>query len=76
MALHPLQGPLDRMIDYLSDAQRIHDVIQERLRQTTADRRAQGSLVAGSLANSTPRSTVLSWWPLSGRSKRSMKISR
>lgn len=42
MALHPLQGPLDRMIDYLSDAQRIHDVIQERLRQTTADRRAQG----------------------------------
>ncbi|AZS75696.1 hypothetical protein DDE74_36675 [Streptomyces lydicus] len=42
MALHPLQGPLDRMIDYLSDAQRLHDVIQEKLQQTTAGRRAQG----------------------------------
>lgn len=30
------------MIDYLRDAQRIHDVIQERLQQTTAERRAQG----------------------------------
>ncbi|MET8853418.1 hypothetical protein [Amycolatopsis sp. NPDC004625] len=30
------------MIDYLSDAQQINDVIQERLQRTTASRRAQG----------------------------------
>ncbi|NEB69977.1 hypothetical protein G3I39_23410 [Streptomyces fulvissimus] len=35
------------MIDYLSDAQHIHDVIQERLQQTTADRRAQGKTGGG-----------------------------
>jgi hypothetical protein len=33
---------MDRMIDYLSDAQQINDVIQERLQQTTVSRRAQG----------------------------------
>jgi hypothetical protein len=30
------------MIDYLSDAQQINEVIQERLRQITSDRRAKG----------------------------------
>jgi hypothetical protein len=35
------------MIDYLSDAQRIHEVIQERLQQTTSDRRAQGKTGGG-----------------------------
>ncbi|MER7670663.1 hypothetical protein ABTY61_19645 [Kitasatospora sp. NPDC096128] len=30
------------MIDYMGDAQLIHEVIQERLQKTTADRRAQG----------------------------------
>lgn len=47
MALHPLQRPLDSVIDYLSDAQLIHGVIQQRLQQTTADRRAQGKTGGG-----------------------------
>ncbi|WP_159079560.1 hypothetical protein [Plantactinospora sp. BC1] len=42
MVLDPLQGPLDRMIDYMSVAQRINEVIRERLQQTTASRRAKG----------------------------------
>jgi hypothetical protein len=47
MPLHPLQGPLDRMIEYLGDAQGIHEVLQERLQKTTADRRAQGKAGGG-----------------------------
>lgn len=42
MTLHALQGPLDRMVHYMSDAQAIHDVLQERLQQTTSDRRSRG----------------------------------
>ncbi|MGW0215594.1 hypothetical protein ACWDXH_14510 [Micromonospora chokoriensis] len=35
------------MIDYMSDAQRINEVIQERLQQTTASRRAKGKTGGG-----------------------------
>ncbi|MFJ3931574.1 hypothetical protein [Streptomyces sp. NPDC090029] len=42
LLLHPLQSPLDKMTDYLRDAQLIHRATQERLTQRTTERQAQG----------------------------------
>ena len=42
MALHPLQGPLDNLVDYLADARRLHDVATILREQQSTERRNNG----------------------------------
>lgn len=43
MSLPPLQFPLDNLIEYMSDAQRIYCVLEERIQKLTDERRERGS---------------------------------
>lgn len=47
MALHPLQAPLDSIVDYLADAGRLHEVAS-RLREQQADERRKNGQALGS----------------------------
>lgn len=47
VALHPLQSPLDNLVDYLTDARSLYDVTMERTSARTAERRQQGGAGGG-----------------------------
>lgn len=62
MARHPLQGPLDRLPGYLTDASRIYQVIEDRIDVLTTTRRTAGSGGAGqpgSVGKSLNRAVVV-----------------
>ena len=43
MTKHPLQDPVDRLVDYLKDARSLYTIIEEQLARTRADRLAGGA---------------------------------
>lgn len=47
MTLHPLQGPVDRLVDYLADARYLYKIVDDLTNTLVSDRKARGNATGG-----------------------------
>lgn len=47
MTLHPLQGPLDRLVEYLADARHLYKIVDDLTTNLVSDRKARGNATGG-----------------------------